>query len=67
MPKRVTSKPDQSRRNFLQKAVVGAGATRSLFMDVYAAMAKARIGLAENGGGYIGRDAAAMVISVLEH
>ena len=26
----------------------------------------ARIGLAENGGGYIGTDAAAMVISVLE-
>ena len=28
---------------------------------------KARIGMAENGGGYIGRDAAAMVISILEH
>lgn len=27
MPKRVTRKPDQSRRNFLQKAVAGAGAT----------------------------------------
>jgi acetyl-CoA acetyltransferase len=26
----------------------------------------ARIGMAENGGGYIGRDAAAMVISILE-
>ena len=26
----------------------------------------AKIGLAENGGGYIGKDAAAMVISVLE-
>lgn len=27
----------------------------------------AKIGLAENGGGYIGKDAAAMVISILEH
>ena len=26
----------------------------------------ARIGMAENGGGYIGRDAAAIVISILE-